>query len=81
MDNPKHEPRNEARRRALKGARIVFKGHGATIYCTVRNLLDRGACLNVERYVGIPDIFDLVLPQRARPRLPRDLAQSYAARC
>ena len=54
MDNPKHEPRNEARRRALKGARIVFKGHGATIDCTVRNLSDRGACLNVESYVGIP---------------------------
>ena len=62
MDKPKQERRNDARRRrALKGARIVFKGHGATIDCTVRNLSDRGACLNVESYVGIPDIFDLVL--------------------
>ena len=34
---------------------------GATIDCTIRNLSDRGACLNVESYVGIPDIFDLVL--------------------
>jgi hypothetical protein len=62
MDNRKQELRNETRRRrALKGARIVFKGHGATIECTVRNLSDLGACLNVESYIGIPDTFDLVL--------------------
>jgi hypothetical protein len=61
MDNPKQERRNEARRRALKKARIAFKGRSATIDCTVRNLSDRGACLNVESYIGIPDTFDLVL--------------------
>ena len=61
MDNPKQERRNEARRRTLKGARIVFKGHGAVIDCTVRNLSDRGACLKVETPIGIPDSFDLVL--------------------
>ena len=63
MDKPKQERRNEARHRALKGARIVFKGHGVTIDCTVRNLSDRGACLNVESPIGIPDSFDLLLDQ------------------
>ena len=58
---PKQERRNVARRRILKGARIVFKGHEALIDCTVRNLSDRGACLNVESPFGIPDSFDLVL--------------------
>jgi hypothetical protein len=41
--------------------RIAFKDHGATIDCTVRNLSNRGACLNVECSIGIPDSFDLVL--------------------
>ena len=61
MDDPKQELRNETRRRALKGAQIVFKGHEAVIDCVVRNLSDRGTCLNVESYIGIPDTFDLVL--------------------
>jgi hypothetical protein len=63
MDNPKQERRNEARRprRACNRARIAFKDRWATIDCTVRNLSDRGACLNVESYIGIPDTFDLVL--------------------
>ncbi len=62
MDNLKQELRHEMRRRrTLLRARIAFNGRGATIDCTVRNLSDRGACLEVESYIGIPDIFDLVL--------------------
>ena len=61
MEKPTQERRNVARRRALKVARIAFKGHWATIDCTVRNLSDRGACLIVESSIGIPDSFDLVL--------------------
>jgi hypothetical protein len=61
MDNPEQERRIEARRRALKGTRITFKGRRATIDCTVLNLSDLGACLKVENSIGIPDSFDLVL--------------------
>jgi hypothetical protein len=61
MEKPAQERRNEARRRALKRARIVFKGCCATIDCTVFNLSDLGACLKVESPMGIPDTFDLVL--------------------
>src|SRR4030088_2054743 len=61
MEKPTQERRIVARRRALKRAQIIFKGHWATIDCTVRNLSDRGACLNVETSIGIPDSFDLVL--------------------
>jgi PilZ domain len=61
MEKPTQERRNVARRRALKRARIIFKGHWATIDCTVSNLSDRGACLKVESPIGIPDSFDLVL--------------------
>ncbi len=61
MEEPTQERRKAARHRVLKGARIIFKGHGAAIDCTVRNLSDRGACLKVESPIGIPDTFDLVL--------------------
>jgi hypothetical protein len=63
MEKPTQERRKEARRRVLKRAHIAFKGHGVTIDCTVRNLSDVGACLNVESPIGIPDSFDLVLHQ------------------
>ncbi|MGH6822667.1 MAG: PilZ domain-containing protein [Methylocella sp.] len=59
-ETPAHESRNEARRRALKEARIAFKGHGAVIDCVVCNLSDRGACLKVASPIGIPDTFDLL---------------------
>ena len=59
------DKQRQARCRVLKGAHISFKGHGAAIDCTVRNLSDRGACLNVESYIGIPDTFDLVLDNAA----------------
>lgn len=58
---PKQQLRKEPRLRVLKAARIVFKGGGAVIDCTVRNLSDRGACLKVESPIGIPESFDLVL--------------------
>jgi hypothetical protein len=56
MEKPKQERRNEARRhrRALKRARITFKGCCAMI-CTVLNLSDLGACLKLESPIGIPD--------------------------
>jgi PilZ domain len=61
MEKPTQERRNAARRRALKTARIIFKGHQSTIDCTILNLSDRGGCLKVESPIGIPDTFDLVL--------------------
>ena len=51
----------EVRRRVLKGARIAFNDHTTTMDCVVRNLSNRGACLNVESPIGIPDSFDLLL--------------------
>ncbi len=61
MEKPTQVCRNVVRLRTLKGAQIVFKGHVAVIDCVVRNLSDRGAYLNVESPIGIPNSFDLVL--------------------
>ena len=71
MDNPKQERRNEARRRrrALKKARITFKGRWATIDCTVLNLSDLGASLRVESPIGIPDTFGCCMGIRSERRL------------
>ncbi len=61
LEMPTQKRQTEVRRRVLKGARIAFKDHATTMDCVVRNLSDRGACLNVESPIGIPDSFDLLL--------------------
>ena len=42
----------------------AFKTYGAVIDCTIRNITDRGACLEVASPIGIPASFDLMLDQR-----------------
>jgi PilZ domain len=55
------ERRQHQRRRTLKGGRIVFNQRFSAINCTVRNLSDGGACIEVANSVGIPDDFDLTI--------------------
>jgi hypothetical protein len=55
-----NEHRNAQRHRVLKGGTISFNG-AAGISCTVRNLSDTGAALDVISPVGIPPVFTLVL--------------------
>jgi len=51
------ERRKTLRHRAFKGASIEFRG--GAIDCTVRNLSEKGATLDVASPVGIPDRFSL----------------------
>jgi hypothetical protein len=53
------EQRKHPRRRTLKAGRIVLNRGFSVLTCTVRNLSDGGACLEVATSVGIPDDFDL----------------------
>ena len=53
------ERRNGARLRALKSGKIVFNNRWSIIDCTVRNLSDRGCCLQLGDPVGVPDRFEL----------------------
>ena len=55
------EQREHPRHRTLKAGQIVFNDRFSVISCTVRNLSDAGACLQVETSVGIPDCFDLTI--------------------
>jgi hypothetical protein len=54
------EHREAPRRRLLKAGKISFGG-GAAIDCTVRNLSETGAALEVISPVGIPEHFTLVI--------------------
>jgi PilZ domain len=54
------EKRVMARHRVLKAGTIEFGG--GAIDCTVRNVSNTGAALDVTSPIGIPDQFTLVLP-------------------
>jgi hypothetical protein len=56
------EKRNAPRQRLLKGGRIAFNNGRSTFDCIVRNLSEQGARLQVASVVGIPDNFDLLMP-------------------
>jgi len=47
------------RRRVLKGGQIAFNGGRSTVVCTVRELSEIGALLNVSSTAGIPEQFKL----------------------
>ena len=53
------EHRTASRRRLLKVGKISFGG--GAIDCTVRNLSETGAALEVSSPVGIPEQFTLVI--------------------
>jgi hypothetical protein len=55
------ERRKEPRRRTLKAGKILIDSK-SIIDCTVRNLTDTGASLEVGSPIGIPDIFQLSIP-------------------
>jgi hypothetical protein len=55
-----NETRVAPRHRVLKAGTIEFGG--GAIDCTLRNLSNNGAALDVTSPIGIPDRFTLVLP-------------------
>ena len=61
-----NEHRRSQRLRTLKGGAILF-GTAAAIACTIRNMSETGAALEVESPVGIPDDFELLIkPERMK---------------
>jgi hypothetical protein len=59
------EHRIATRHRVLKGGRIQFGG--GSIDCTVRNISETGAALDVTSPLGIPTEFTLVTDGDQRP--------------
>ena len=54
------EKRSASRQRILKAGKIAFQQTGV-IDCTIRNISERGACLQVASPLGIPEAFNLVI--------------------
>lgn len=60
------ERRHAQRARTFRGGKILLNNRHSVVGCTVRNLSDTGACLQVESIADIPDRFDLVIEGEER---------------
>lgn len=72
------EQRKSVRHRVFKAGLIEFN-RAAVISCTVRNISDGGACLEVSSPLGIPADFDLFIATDGRV-LPCHLVWKSASR-
>jgi len=59
--------RRQERHRTLKSGKIIFNHQTSVVDCTIRNVSDAGACLQVQSVVGIPESFDLLMDDIKRP--------------
>jgi hypothetical protein len=57
-----NERRNKPRTRVLKSGTILLGKH--PVPCTVRNLSEIGACLQVQTTSGLPSQFKFAMPDR-----------------
>lgn len=62
LDGSDH--RHTQRRRAFIAAKIRYGGGAVGVDCTVRNLSETGAKLDVSESVVLPAQFELVIPQK-----------------
>ena len=58
------EKRLRQRRRVLKAGKILFANGACTLDCTIKNITEQGAMLQVEHSVSVPDHFQLYEPSR-----------------
>ncbi len=65
-DNDDQNRRRAPRQRTLKGARLIYGNFSITCECTIRNLSATGARLRVDRTIGIPSEFYLLLPSEMK---------------
>ena len=56
-----NEHRVSPRRRLLKTGQIALSEKAPKLECTIRNLSDTGACLQVSTTTGMPTSFDLIV--------------------
>lgn len=61
------EKRATFRKRVLKTAQIILSDKAPRLDCTVRNLSNTGACLQLSTTYGIPMNFDIVFDGVRRP--------------
>ena len=64
LESSHPERRQGPRRKALIPATILFDNGRSAFDCLIRNLSDKGAKLTVSGPIGLPDCFDLAIPQK-----------------
>jgi hypothetical protein len=62
------ESRRSPRRLILKTGYIVFSDKTPKLECTIRNISETGASLQVSTTLGIPTIFDVIIDGVRRRR-------------
>lgn len=60
------ESRRAERVRSFLRARIVFNNQNSTIDCTVKNISQTGAKIEIANSLSVPAEFDLDVPQRGK---------------
>ena len=60
------ERRSSPRMRVLKSAKIILSDKAPKVECTVRNISETGARLQLSTTYGIPPTFDLILNDTRR---------------
>ncbi len=61
------EKRTTSRHRVLKSAFIVISEKAPKLECTVRNISESGAALQVSTTIGIPQHFDVIVDAASLP--------------
>jgi hypothetical protein len=56
------ENRTRLRRRVLKAGKILFAHGTCTLDCTIKNISEHGAMLQIDNSVSVPDEFQLYEP-------------------
>ena len=74
-----NENRIAPRKRVLKGAFIITSEKAPKLACTVKNISDTGAALQVSTTFGLPAAFDLIVDNQ-RLSLPFDVADRHEDR-
>jgi hypothetical protein len=65
------ERRRQARSRTFIGAQIIFNQRQSTLDCTIRNLCDHGALIELSDAVATPELFELYFPLKRESRMAR----------
>jgi hypothetical protein len=65
-DTPADNRRRSNRQRTLKGARVIYGNFSLSCDCLIRNMSETGARLKIDRSIGIPSEFYLLVPTELR---------------
>ena len=73
----KMEHRRVQRTRVLKQAKIILNGHSSLLDCSVRNLTNLGASLQIASALGIPQHFEITFDWARSSRPCRVIWRTY----